>query len=340
MNELLSQQPHRRWNPLSGEYVLVSPHRTQRPWQGAQETAAVERRPQHDPKCYLCPGNTRANGEHNPDYKNTFAFINDFSALLPNHHPELINENNLLQAETIDGECRVICFSPRHDLTLADMTVEAIQAVITLWQAQVTELGKKYQWVQLFENKGAVMGCSNPHPHGQVWASNFLPNEIVAEDKNQLAYWQKHKTNLLVEYAKLESEQQQRVVCENDDWIVVVPFWAVWPFETLLLPKRAVRQLTALTASEQVNLAKILKTLLQAYDALFQTSFPYSMGWHGAPFNNKDNNHWQLHAHFYPPLLRSATVKKFMVGYELLAEAQRDITPEQAAKNLREIQKS
>jgi UDPglucose--hexose-1-phosphate uridylyltransferase len=328
--------PHRRRNPLRGDYILVSPHRGLRPWQGAHEPTPSEHLPAHDPQCYLCPGNTRANGMVNPNYKNTFVFINDFSALLPNDEIP-VSIHPLLKAEPASGECRVICFSPQHNLTLANMALEGIENVIALWREQLNELSQKYTWVQIFENKGAIMGCSNPHPHGQIWASDFLPNEIKLEDENQARYFEEHKTALLVDYANLESQQKERIVLENTDWIVVVPFWATWPFETLILPKRPVQQLTELTADEQKSLATILQSLLRCYDKLFNVSFPYSMGWHGAPFNKKNNTHWQLHAHIYPPLLRSATVKKFMVGYELLAEIQRDITPEQAAERLRAV---
>tara|TARA_R110000868_G_scaffold410505_2_gene698750 strand:- start:20 stop:1018 length:999 start_codon:yes stop_codon:yes gene_type:complete len=331
---MLTEQPHRRFNPLTGDWVLVSPHRTKRPWQGAQETVAKNERPQHDATCYLCPRNERANGEHNPDYANTYVFTNDFAALLP-EGDSWQTDDELLTAQSANGTCRVMCFSPRHDLTLADMDEADIVSVINTWQTQVTELSESYQWVQVFENKGAAMGCSNPHPHGQIWASDFIPNEAEKEDIEQHNYVVKNQSNLLIDYALLESEKQERVVCENDDWIVVVPFWAVWPYETLLLPKFAIQHLPDLTTAQCQSLAAILKTLLQKYDALFDCSFPYSMGWHGAPFNGDDNSHWQLHAHFYPPLLRSASVKKFMVGYEMLAESQRDITAEQAAETLR-----
>ncbi len=331
------EHPHRRFNALSGEWVLVSPHRTKRPWQGKQEATTGDNRPKYDPKCYLCPGNERVGGERNPQYKNTFVFDNDFAALLPDAPESGSATNPLLQMQGVRGKCKVICFSPRHDLTLPEMEVADIKEVIDLWAEQVDLLGKTYRWVQVFENKGAVMGCSNPHPHGQIWASSFLPNEPSREERTQKAWKAERDSILLKDYVELELEQQERVIVANDHWVFVIPFWAVWPFETLLLPRRHIRHLPELTEEERHSLADVLKRMLTRYDNLFQTSFPYSMGWHGAPHDGGDYEHWQLHAHFYPPLLRSATVKKFMVGYEMLGEAQRDITPEQAAQRLREL---
>jgi UDPglucose--hexose-1-phosphate uridylyltransferase len=329
--------PQRRYNPLLGQWVLVSPHRTKRPWQGQVERQAPEQRPQYDPQCYLCPGNKRAGIALNPKYTSTFVFVNDFSALLPDTPTDAPAKDDLFSVQPVRGECRVICFSPRHDLTLAQMEVPDIRQVVDLWADQVTELGRSYRWVQLFENKGAIMGCSNPHPHGQVWASSSLPNEPAAEDHHQRLYRERKGSSLLLDVCRREREVSSRVVIANDHWVVLVPFWAVWPFETLLLPRRSVLRLPDLTDAERNSLADILRRLLIRYDNLFETSFPYSMGWHGAPTDNGDFSHWQLHAHFYPPLLRSATVKKFMVGYELLAEAQRDLTPEQAAQRLRQL---
>jgi UDPglucose--hexose-1-phosphate uridylyltransferase len=337
MTETLFDNPHRRFNPLRGEWVLVSPHRTKRPWQGQVEKAAPDTRPQHDPKCYLCPGNTRANGETNPKYDATFVFTNDFSALLADTPESAAPTDALLRVEAVRGECRVICFSPRHDLTLAEMAVPDIRKVVDVWAAQTAELGRRYKWVQVFENKGAAMGCSNPHPHGQVWAGNFVPNELAIEDREQRKYWQERKSVLLCDYVQREVADGTRVVASNQHWAAVVPFWAVWPYEVLLAPLRPVRRLPDLSEVERDGLAEVLRAMLIRYDNLFETSFPYSMGWHGAPFVGGDDSHWQLHAHFYPPLLRSATVKKFMVGYEMLAEAQRDITPEQAAQKLRDL---
>lgn len=354
-----TDHPHRRFNPLTGEWVQVSPHRMKRPWQGQVEKAPPDERPSYDPNCYLCPGNARAGGAQNPDYTATYVFDNDFAALLPDTPASGPDAHPLLRDQAVQGTCRVICFSPRHDVTLPEMPVEEVRGVVDVWAAQTAELGRTYRWVQVFENKGAIMGCSNPHPHGQIWGLNALPNEPAKEDERQRAYWEANGRPLLVDYANLELERRERIVVENEHWLAVVPYWAVWPFETLLLPRRHVLRLPDLHDDERDALAAILKRLLTRYDNLFETSFPYSMGWHGAPFNNADPNlrgassthsqttdklpevdtnaHWQLHAHFYPPLLRSATVKKFMVGYEMLGEAQRDLTAEQAAGRLRAL---
>jgi len=332
--------PHRRRNPLTDEWLLVSPHRTRRPWQGKIEETIPDNRPAYDPTCYLCPGNTRANGEQNPQYEGVYIFTNDFSALLPNTPEISAPEHPLLQIKSQRGTCRVICFSPRHDLTLAQMSVTEIKLVVDAWAEQISEWGEKWRWVQIFENRGAMMGSSNHHPHGQIWASDALPTEPSKEDKQQHLYLQQHGNPLLLDYLELELAQQERIVLENEHWLVVVPFWAVWPFETLLLPKRHVLRLPDLDDRQRHALADILKRLPTRYDNLFEISFPYSMGWHGAPTGTdlKSNmQHWQLHAHFYPPLLRSATVRKFMVGYEMLGEPQRDITAEQAAARLREL---
>ena len=330
-----NQKPHRRYNALTGDWILVSPHRTQRPWQGKQESAGGGQRPEYDPKCYLCPGNDRAGGAKNPAYTSTFVFRNDFSAILPEGAFAASGEEGLFRRQSVTGECRVICFSPRHDLTLPEMSLDAIGTVIDVWAEQSVELGHSYRWVQVFENKGEIMGCSNPHPHGQIWASDFVPNEPAKEDTQQRAHLAREKNVLLVEYAKVELEKGERIVVQNDHWIGLVPYWATWPYELLLLPRRHVLRLPDLDQSERSSLASILKALLTRYDNLFGISFPYSMGWHGAPFGTQEINHWQLHAHFYPPLLRSATVKKFMVGYEMLGETQRDLTAEQAAQTLR-----
>lgn len=330
-----ADHPHRRLNPLTGESVLVSPHRNKRPWQGKQEPPPSDDRPAYDPTCYLCPGNTRASGDHNPQYTSTYVFTNDFAALLPDTPDAPVAENPLLQVQAVRGTSRVICFSPRHNVTLPEMAVEEIRNVVDVWAEQTAELGQQNAWVQVFENKGEIMGCSNPHPHGQIWAGNWLPNEIATEDIHQRDYFKAHGTPLLVDYVASELASGERNVVQNDDWLAVVPFWAVWPYEILLLPRRHVLRLPDLSEVERNGLADILKRLLTRYDNLFEVSFPYSMGWHGAPFGTDDTSGWQLHAHFYPPLLRSASVKKFMVGYEMMAESQRDITPEQAAERLR-----
>lgn len=333
-NSLLLDQPHRRFNALTGEWVFVSPHRNRRPWQGRVEPTPAVNRPQYDPQCYLCPGNVRANGEHNPQYRSTYVFTNDFPAFLPEVTRAAAEQHPLLQAQTQQGTCRVMCFSPRHDLTLAQMPVAEIRGVVDTWAEQVTELGQRWSWVQVFENKGELMGCSNPHPHGQIWASDFIPTHVSREVSQQAQWAQQHGRPLLLDYATLEADAGERVVVQNADWMVVVPWWAVWPFETLLLPRRQVRNLPDLTPAERDSLAEILSRFLVAYDRLFEVSFPYSFGWHGAPAAQAA---CQLHAHFYPPLLRSATVRKFMVGYEMLGESQRDITPEQAAERLRAV---
>jgi UDPglucose--hexose-1-phosphate uridylyltransferase len=332
-----TEHPHRRRNILTGDWVLVSPHRTKRPWQGQVERLPADTRPAYEPTCYLCPGNERAGGLRNPAYEGTYVFDNDFAALLPNSPNQVVSQDKLFQAEAESGICRVICFSPRHDLTLPEMEITAIERVVNVWAEQIAELGSRPDigYVQLFENKGAAMGSSNPHPHGQLWASHRVPQEPAKEDHMQRTYYAEQQRPLLLDYLAAELEQQDRIVIEQAHWVALVPYWAVWPYEVLLLPRRHVTELPALTAAERTDLAQILKRLLTRYDNLFETSFPYSMGWHGQPTENGDYRHWQLHAHFYPPLLRSATVKKFMVGYEMLGNPQRDITPEQAAARLR-----
>ena len=333
----LEDDPHRRYNPLKGEWVLVSPHRNKRPWMGKQEKATVSDKPAYDPGCYLCPGNSRTSGAVNPDFHGPFVFDNDFPAMLTDTPLGSVDDGPLFRAQTVRGTARVICFSERHDQTLPEMPVEAIRKVVDVWAEQLEDLGKTYNWVALFENKGEINGCSQPHPHGQIWASNFLPNEVTREDECQKAYRAEHGTNLLVDYARAESKAGLRTVVENGDWIAVVPYWATWPFEALVMPKRPVLRLTDLTDAERDACADIFKRLTCRYDNLFETEFPYSMGWHGAPTMEGDFEHWQLHAHFYPPLLRSATVRKFMVGFEMLAESQRDMTAESAAERLRSL---
>lgn len=329
--------PHRRFNPLTGQWILVSPHRAKRPWQGQVEKTAPDNRPAHDPTCFLCAGNTRVNGEQNPDYKGTFVFQNDFAALMTDTPASPLSNDPLFQCESARGTSRVICFSPDHSKTLPELPVPAIREVINTWCDQVNDLSKDYIWVQVFENKGAAMGCSNPHPHGQIWANNFLPNELAREEQTQKAWYAQHGEPMLLQYARKEQQSGERTVVETEHWIAVVPYWAAWPFETILLPKAHVKRLTELSDEQKQDLALALKQLTTRYDNLFECSFPYSMGWHGAPHQEGDMEHWQVHAHFYPPLLRSATVRKFMVGYEMLAEAQRDLTAEQAAERLRAL---
>jgi UDPglucose--hexose-1-phosphate uridylyltransferase len=330
-----SDHPHRRHNPLTDEWVLVSPHRAKRPWQGQQEAVDRTARPSHDPNCYLCAGNVRVNGEKNPDYTGTYVFGNDFAALMPDTPEAEPGQDPLFQSMSARGTSRVICFSPDHGKTLPELELPAIEQVIDTWCAQTAELGATYRWVQVFENKGAAMGCSNPHPHGQIWATSYLPNLPAAEDRQQRAYFAEHGRPMLLDVAEREAALQERVVVETEHWLAIVPYWAAWPFETLLLPRFPVRRLEDLEPAQRADLALALKRLTTRYDNLFQTSFPYSMGWHGAPYDGNDGAPWQLHAHFYPPLLRSASVRKFMVGFEMLAEAQRDLTPEQAATQLR-----
>ncbi len=335
----LNIHSHKRFNLLSGEWVLVSPHRMKRPWQGKEETVTADTRPAYDPACYLCPGNKRAAGAQTPDYQEPYVFINDFSALVEDVPTGEINDDGLLIARSESGICKVICFSPRHDLTLAEMDVTAIRKVVGVWVEEFTTLAAtpSIRYIQIFENKGEIMGCSNPHPHGQIWASSSVPVEILKETGAQETYFRKHGKSLLSAYLNTELKKRERVILENDHFAVVVPFWAVWPYETLVLAKRHVQNIDGFDEAEQYALAEILKQLTVRYDNLFKTSFPYSAGMHQAPVNSGAQKFWHWHMHFYPPLLRSATVKKFMVGYEMLANPQRDITPEAAAEKLRSL---
>ena len=328
--------PHRRKNILTGEWVLVSPHRTKRPWQGKKDKPHEVEHLAYDPNCYLCPSNERAGGAKNPNYTGTYSFQNDFASLLEG--PEETSNEGLLLAESESGICKVICYSPNHSLTLPLMEVSEIEEVITLWQKEYTELGSdpNINHVQIFENKGLIMGCSNPHPHGQIWAQRSIPQEVQKKVVRQKSYWDQNNSSLLGDYLKQELNAKERIVLENESFVALVPYWAVWPFEAMIVPKRHVTSILELSQQEVADYASILKALTTRYDNLFETSFPYSAGIHQAPTDGKDNSHWHMHMSFYPPLLRSAEVKKFMVGYEMFANPQRDITAEQAAQQLRD----
>lgn len=344
MNDTFLQSPHRRWNALRRDWVLVSPQRTQRPWQGQTETTAKPAALTYDPECYLCPGNTRAGGVRTPQYESTFVFENDFAALKPDVADAKLDldDAGLLRAETEGGVCRVICFDPRHDLTLATMEQTAIRRVVDVWATQEAELAEREDvgYVQIFENRGAMMGASNPHPHCQIWATQHIPNEPTLELAAQREHYAAHGSPLLLDYLALEQREGERIVAENDSWVALVPFWAVWPFEVLLIPRSHSASLRALDSAARDGLAGMLQTVTAGYNRVFDTPFPYSMGFHGAPVDGGEYPEWQLHAHFFPPLLRSATVRKFMVGFELLGSPQRDITPESAAATLRAAMQS
>lgn len=338
MNTNLQDYSHKRFNILTGEWVLVSPHRSKRPWQGQNEEISREKRPSYDASCYLCATNTRINGEINPDYKDVFVFTNDFAALQKDSPKFKVNEG-LFKAESETGICKVICFSPDHSKSLADMAITDIKKVVHTWQNEYISLSKNnaINYVQIFENKGAVMGCSNPHPHGQIWSQSTLPNEVEKKDLQQLAYYKKEKSSLLEAYLNQEITAKERIIFENKDFVVLTPFWAIWPFEVMIAPKKTQRNITEMTDEQAFNFAEAISVITKAYDQLFQTSFPYSGGIHQSPTNGKANNHWHWHMSFYPPLLRSATVKKFMVGYEMFGSPQRDITAEIAAKKLKDL---
>ncbi|MBN1648086.1 MAG: UDP-glucose--hexose-1-phosphate uridylyltransferase [Spirochaetales bacterium] len=333
------QAPHRRYNPLSGEWVLVSPHRAKRPWSGKTEDVSLFSRQQYDPGCYLCPGNTRANGEKNPQYTSTFTFINDFPALLPDTPGHESDDHFFFRAKSERGICKVICFSPRHDLTMALMETDQIKAVIELWQKEYNELGAReyINYVQIFENRGSIMGCSNMHPHCQIWSNENIPGLPEREHVTQKEYVLQKKSIMLLDYAEAELAADQRIIYRNDSFVALVPWWAVWPYETMIVPLAHRPSLAALSDKEMRDLASSMRHISVKYDNLFRTSFPYSMGFHQAPTNNQDNSHWQLHVHYFPPLLRSATVQKYMVGYELMANPQRDISAEQSAATLRAL---
>ena len=332
-----SQHSHRRINQLTGRTVLVSPQRSQRPWQGQMDEPDKTVGLAHDPTCYLCAGNRRISGQQNPLYQGTYVFDNDFSALQSDVPNATTTDHPLLEFERATGISRVVCFSPDHSRTLPELSLSQIAAVIETWQAQYSELSEQWRWVQIFENKGSVMGCSNPHPHGQIWASDFMPEEAALEDRRQRDYFARHGRAMLIDYAALEESLDVRVVVKTAYWLAVVPFWAAWPYEILLLPRapHIVASFKDLAIDARFDLAIALKNIVTRYDNLFRCSFPYSMGWHGLSGQQGEHASWQLHAHFYPPLLRSSSVRKFMVGYEMLAEPQRDLTPEQAANTLR-----
>lgn len=339
MNEFsLNEHPHRRLNILTGEWVLVSPHRTKRPWQGKTEAPACDTRPSYDPDCYLCPGNRRAGGKQTPEYSSTYVFTNDFAAIMPDT-PEGEIHDGLLLAKGEPGICRVICFSPDHALTLPEMAEAEVEKIVELWQQEYAELGSLpfINHVQIFENKGAIMGCSNPHPHGQIWAQQSLPNEAVKKSARQKAYFDRHGTSLLSAYIGQELETGERILLKNNHFAAVIPFWAIWPYEAMIVPLRRQQHIGQMSDDEKRAFAAILKALTVRFDNLFETSFPYSAGIHQAPTDGQEHPEWHWHMSFYPPLLRSASVKKFMVGYEMFGEAQRDITPEQAAERLRNV---
>jgi UDPglucose--hexose-1-phosphate uridylyltransferase len=334
-----SEHPHRRYNPLTGEWLLVSPHRAKRPWQGQVEKIREDKLPEYDPGCYLCPGNTRAGGVKNPDYKGTFVFINDFSSLKPEIPAGRYKDGETFIAESERGLCKVVIFSPRHDLTLPEMDKGSIKKVIDVWQREYLEIGglDYINYVQIFENKGGVMGCSNPHPHGQIWAQESIPAEPSKECYHLKKFYNTHRRSMLSVYLEKEMEKGERLVIENDRFVVVSPFWGIWPFETLIISKRHLQNIGVMSEEEKQSFAEILQRLTIIYDNLFEVSFPYSAGIHQSPTDGKDHPEWHFHMHFYPPLLRSATIKKFMVGYEMLANPQRDITPEISTKRLREL---
>lgn len=335
----MNQQPHRRLNILTNEWIFVSPHRMKRPWQGKKEIRSAVVQPAYDPTCYLCPGNKRADGAINPPYTGPFSFDNDFAALLPEGITDTNNDMDLLVSEGVKGICKVICFSPKHHVTLTELSESEITDVIQLWQDEFVSLSENefIKYIQIFENKGAIMGCSNPHPHCQIWSSSVVPNEVEKESQTQQTYYLKHRRTLLSDYLAKEIAAGERLIIENESFGVVVPYWATWPFETLVISKRPIQHITQLNQKEVADYAAILKKLSTIYDRLFDISFPYSAGIHQAPVNSGNMDYWHFHMHFYPPLLRSADVKKFMVGYEMLANAQRDITPEHAANQLKQL---
>ncbi len=336
MNKDLQNQSHKRLNILTGEWLLVSPHRNLRPWQGQETEQVIQKKESYLTDCYLCPGNTRSNGKVNPEYESTFLFENDFAALLSDGKDFSIQEG-LLQAESEKGICKVLCFSPDHSLSLAQMTVSEIKHVVDLWQSEFKQLAglKEIHYIQIFENKGSLMGCSNPHPHGQIWAQNSVPDEVLKKDVQQKRYFLNKRSNLLMDYVIQELKLVERIIFENDDFVILVPFWALWPFETMIIPKVSAKDISLMTDCNKSSFAEAISKITTCYDKIFNCSFPYSSGIHQAPVNSGNYNYWHWHMSFYPPLLRSASVKKFMVGYEMFAMPQRDITAEKAARILR-----
>ncbi|AWA29480.1 galactose-1-phosphate uridylyltransferase [Flavobacterium magnum] len=334
-----NEHPHRRYNPLTGEWILVSPHRAKRPWQGQKESLSEDRLPEYDPGCYLCPGNFRSNGEQNPNYEHAYVFDNDFPALLSDDIASDVNTDALFRFQPERGINRVVCFSPNHNLTIPEMYVADIEKIIALWTRQYLELGQHdfINHVQIFENKGAVMGCSNPHPHGQIWAQSSLPTEVEKTQRQLEKYYRKNNSSLLQDYLEQEMQREERIVLSNAHFVALVPFWATWPYETMIISRRHFGSLIAMSHDEKRAYAEIMKGITVKYDNLFETSFPYSSGIHQAPTDKAAHPEWHFHMHFYPPLLRSASVRKFMVGYEMLGEAQRDITPEKSAEILRQL---
>jgi len=338
MNNDLQEFSHKRFNILTGEWVLVSPHRTKRPWQGQEEETHIEKQPSYDKNCYLCPGNSRANGKTNSNYDSVFVFENDFAALQNDSSAYSLNEG-LLKAESEQGICKVVCFSPDHSKSLAQMEIYDIEKVIETWQKEYLELSKKdnINYIQIFENKGAIMGCSNPHPHGQIWAQSSIPNEVLKKDVQQKKYYENYKNSLLVDYLAQELKNDKRILFENDDFVLLVPFWAIWPYETMIIPKKQQISIKDSTIKQRHSFAEAISKITKAYDKLFNCSFPYSSGIHQAPTDDKNNEYWHWHMSFYPPLLRSVSVKKFMVGYEMFGMPQRDITPEVASEQLKKL---
>ncbi len=331
---------HRRFNPLAGRWVLVSPHRLDRPWQGAKDAPQSSPGVAYDPDCYLCPGNLRAGGVRNPNYEGVYVFDNDFPALRAEvDAAQGESSNPLFRAQPEPGVCRVLCYSPDHSRTLSALSVPEIEAVVAAWVAQSEELAARFPdgSVQIFENKGELMGCSNPHPHGQIWAQASLPAELETELALCTAYAREHDSALLADYLQAELELKDRLICANEEFVALVPYWATWPYEALVLPRESRPRLPSLSTAQQRGFADVLQRLSARYDHLFKVSFPYSAGIHQAPGNGRYDHVFTLHMHFYPPLLRSAEVKKFMVGYEMLADPQRDLTPESAAAMLRDL---